>query len=125
MPYGFATFTQSLRYNHDFIIYPLSIVTPVYIKGLSERVTIIYHSFRLRKYPAVAQPGRAFGCRSWLFSGLEADRVNSLSGVHCAVTEESQAQTKLKKCCFGANPARGISSYDLLQHVSKVVCKIQ
>jgi hypothetical protein len=44
-------------------------------------------------------------------NGPEADRVNSLSGVHCAVTEESQAQTKLRKCCFGANPARGICSY--------------
>ena len=30
-------------------------------------------------------------------NGPEADRVNSLSGVHCAVTEESQAQTKTKK----------------------------
>jgi hypothetical protein len=44
-------------------------------------------------------------------NGLEADRVNSLSGVHCAVTEESQAQSELRKYCFGANPARGICSY--------------
>lgn len=59
-------------------------------------------------------------------NGLEADRVNSLSGVHCAVTEESQAQTKLRKCCFGANPARGICSYyDIKQHFDKIACKIQ
>ena len=32
----------------------------------------------------------------------------SLSGLHPAVTEESQAQTKNEISFFGANPARGI-----------------
>ncbi|HYO07152.1 MAG TPA: hypothetical protein VER14_09220 [Phototrophicaceae bacterium] len=32
----------------------------------------------------------------------------SLSGLHSAVTEESQAQTKSEISFFGANPARGI-----------------
>jgi len=32
----------------------------------------------------------------------------SLSGLHPAVTEESQAQTKNNGFIFGANPARGI-----------------
>jgi hypothetical protein len=37
---------------------------------------------------------------------------SSLLGVHLAVTEESQAQTKQIIDCFGANPARGIQDYN-------------
>ena len=50
---------------------------------------IDYHG----KCPAVAQPGRAFGCRCWLNKKI-ADLRCSLLGVQRAVTEESQAQTK-------------------------------
>jgi hypothetical protein len=35
----------------------------------------------------------------------------SLSGLHPAVTEESQAQTKNNVFIFGANPARGIQCF--------------
>lgn len=43
------------------------------------------------RYPAVAQPGRAFGCRSWLNWLIV---IISLSGLHAIETELSQAQTK-------------------------------
>jgi len=39
--------------------------------------------------PAVAQPGRAFGCSSWLSA---ADHEKQLIRRTIAVTEESQAQ---------------------------------
>jgi hypothetical protein len=103
--------------NHHLSSRPKNRISPINLLlytwiwlFIHNRVTIIYHSSRSRKYPAVAQPGRAFGCRSWLMIRYQADRVNSLSGIHCAVTEESQAQTRLAKSCFGANPARGIYS---------------
>ena len=58
-----------------------------------------------QKYPAVAQPGRAFGCSSrQIFAKLVKQPIR----LTFAATEESQAQTDLISCSSGVNPARGI-----------------
>ena len=54
-------------------------------------MAINYHE----KCPAVAQPGRAFGCSSRL---IEADHEKQPIGQTIAVTEESQAQIAFGYC---------------------------
>jgi hypothetical protein len=57
-------------------------------------VTIIYHKCCNESCPAVAQPGRAFGCRRWLNEYKLTTRSSLLGIQRAAVTEESQAQTE-------------------------------
>jgi len=64
-------------------------------------MAINYHE----KCPAVAQPGRAFGCSSRL---TEADHEKQPIGQTIAVTEESQAQIASGYCQARVDPARGI-----------------
>ncbi len=59
------------------------------------------------KCPAVAQPGRAFGCSSRL---IKADREKQPIRLTIAVTEESQAQIVFGYYHSRADPARGIHS---------------
>ena len=58
-----------------------------------------------QKCPAVAQPGRAFGCSS---RQKIANLVKQPIGLTFAATEESQAQTDMISSSSGVNPARGI-----------------
>jgi hypothetical protein len=68
----------------------------------------IYTICDTRDCPAVAQPGRAFGCRCWL---TEADQEKQPTGLTKIETEESQAQTSYASK-LGANPARGIKCHE-------------
>jgi hypothetical protein len=70
-------------------------------------MAINYHE----KCPAVAQPGRAFGCSSRL---IEADHEKQPIGRTIAVTEESQAQIAFGYCQARVDPARGIQLAELL-----------
>jgi hypothetical protein len=76
----------------------------------------IYTICDTRDCPAVAQPGRAFGCRCWL---TEADQVKQPTGLTKIETEESQAQTSYASK-LGANPARGIKCHEYALVVSKL-----
>ena len=66
------------------------------------------------KCPAVAQPGRAFGCSSRL---IKADHEKQPIGQTIAVTEESQAQIAFGYCQARVDPARGIQFAALYVHV--------
>jgi hypothetical protein len=73
-------------------------------------MAINYHE----KCPAVAQPGRAFGCSSRL---TKADHEKQPIGQTIAVTEESQAQIAFGYCQARVDPARGIQFAELYVHL--------